>query len=158
MDNYPIFSLSADHYLGIPYRIKENKEFYDHLETIEFDGDKIYLFPHAGMGNMVRRQWIDKPVQVVDGNLGGWVRYQCEKWTFENRTCAFHGGVWIDLQDMEATNTPRYDYPEYREKTNEMRSGDKNNSGFGTIDLNIPELESIKDKVRQKWQTQQNLI
>ncbi len=154
MDNFPIFSLSGDHYLGIPYRIKNNKEFYDHLEVIEFEGDKIYLFPHAGMGNIVRRQWINRPVQVVDGNLGGWVRYQSEKWTFENRTCAFHGGVWIELQDMIATNTPRYDYPEYREKTNVMRSGDKNNSGFGTIDLNIEELEGIRKKVKEKWETQ----
>ncbi len=152
MDNLPIFSISADHYLGIPYRIKTNKEFYDHLETIEFEGDKIYLFPHAGMGNMVRRKWLDIPVQVVDGNLGGWVRYQCDKWKDENRICAFHGGVWIDLQDMEATNTPRYDYPDYREKTNLMRSGDKNSSGFGTKDLDIPELEGIRKQVKMKWE------
>lgn len=154
MDNLPIFSLSADHYLGIPYRIKTNEEFYNHLETIDFEGDKLYLFPHAGMGNMVRREWLDKPVQVIDGNLGGWVRYQCDKWQYENRTCAFHGGVWIDLQDMEATNTPRYDYPEYRGKTNVMRSGDKNSSGFGTKDLDINELEGIRKQVREKWLTQ----
>ena len=154
MDNLPIFSLSGDHFLGIPYRIKENREFYDHLETIDFLGDKIYLFSHAGMGNMVRRKWLDKPVEVVGGNLGGWVKYQTDKWWFEAKTCAFHSGVWINLLDMQATNTPRYDYPEYRQQTNMMRSGTINDSGFGTKDLSLRELEEIRGRVQRRWQNQ----
>ena len=154
MDNLPIFSVSGDHYLGIPYRIKENREFYDQLETVEFLGDKIYLFSHAGMGNMVRRKWLDRPIEVKGGVLGGWVKYQTDKWWLENRTCAFHSGVWIELQDMVAPNTPRYDYPEYRQQTNMMRTNTKNGSGFGTKDLNIKELELIKKQVKTKWETQ----
>lgn len=153
MDNFPLFVVSGDHYLGIPYKLKNNSEFYDHLETIDFEG-KLYLFPHGGMGNIVRRAWIDKPVEIQEGVLGGWVRYQQEKWTFENRTCAFYSGVWIELQDMSATNTPIYDYPEYRTKTNIMRSGKVDSSGFGVKPLNINELESIKQSVRQRWETQ----
>jgi len=154
MDNLPIFSLSGDHYLGIPYRIKTNNDFYDHLVTLDFLGDNIYLFSHAGMGNIVRRKWLDKPVEIFNGTLGGWVKYQTDKWWFENRTCAFHSGVWINLLDMEATNTPRYDFPEYRQQTNMMRTNTVNGSGFGTKDLNLKELEIVRKRVQTRWETQ----
>jgi GT2 family glycosyltransferase len=154
MDNLPIFSLSGDHFLGIPYKIKTNKEFYDRLETVNFLGDNIYLFSHAGMGNMVRRQWIDKPIEVVDGTLGGWVRYQTTKWWAENRTCAFHSGVWINLLDMVATNTTGGIYGDYRNKTNMMRTGTSNGTGFGTIPLNLKELVLIRNRVKERWFTQ----
>ena len=152
MDRLPLFVIQADHYLGLPYKLKNNQEFYDQLERVEFEGKNLYLFPHvSGTGVLIRRKHIDKPIDKKEGTLSGWVDYQFNKSKTENLRCAFYSGVWVDRLDFTGTNKIKNDYPGYLEKINRMRSGNKENNGFGKIDIPTEHLEKVKESMQVRW-------
>ena len=152
MDNLPLFVIQSDHYLGLPYKLKNNQQFYDELEKIEFEGENLYLFPHVGgSGILIRRKHMDKPIETMEGSLSGWVGYQINKSTEKNLCSAFYSGVWIELLDKKGTNIVNKNYPEYDKKINKMRSGKEDNTGFGTMDLNVESLKGYKELMRKNW-------
>lgn len=152
MDNFPLFVLSVDHYLGLPYRLKNNQEFYDQLEKIEFEGNNLYLYPHSdGSGIIVRRKYIDNLLEEKKGTLEGWVAYQFHKCYYENLRCAFYSGVWAELLDFVDTNKVKNDYPEYSKKINVMRSGKEVSTGFGVMDLDLETLAKCRKTMSKEW-------
>lgn len=152
MDSSSLFVVQANHFLGIPYKIKDNQEFFSRLANIRFGGENLYLFPHVGgTGILVRRKYIDKPLEEMRGTLSGWVDFQRRKCMEQKLCCAFYSGVWVDLLDMVGTNKPKYDYPEYRRKINKMRSGDEDNIGFGKREPDLLTLKQWKDVMKIYW-------
>lgn len=152
MDKLPLFVIQSDHYLGLPYKLKNNQQFYNELEKLEFEEENLYLFPHvSGTGVLIRRKHIDKPIEKKEGTLSGWVDYQYQKARTENRRCAFYSGVWVDRLDFIGTNKIKCDYPEYLKEINKMRSGKEDNNGFGKIDLPLELLEEVKESMKIRW-------
>lgn len=150
MDKFPLFTVQADHYLGIPFKLRNNQEFYDQLEKVESEEGNLYLFPHVGgSGILIRRKYIDKPMEKK--GLSGWVDFQRLKSITEKLCCAFYDGIFINLLDMIGTNKIKNDYPDYRKRINIMRSGKKHNTGFGIMDLNIGHLKGYKEMMRKNW-------
>ena len=152
MDNLPLFVIQSDHYLGLPYKLKDNQQFYNELEKLEFEGENLYLFPHvSGTGVLIRRKHIDKPIDKKEGTLSGWVDYQFNKCKTENLRCAFYSGVWVDRLDFIGTNKIKCDYPEYLKEINKMRSGKEDNNGFGVVDLDLHILKLCRESMKIKW-------
>lgn len=152
MDKYPLFVIQSDHYLGLPYKLKNNQQFYNHLEKVKYGNESLYLFPHvSGTGVLIRRKHIDRPVEEMKGTLSGWVNYQFHRCKEKNLRCAFYSGVWVDRLDFTGTNKVNNDYPQYLKKINLMRSKDENNDGFGHIELPVRQLKEIKKTMKLKW-------
>jgi glycosyltransferase involved in cell wall biosynthesis len=149
MEAIPLFTLQANHYLAMPFEIKENIEFYEHCFNVEFNGDMIYFFKNSGgTGQLIRRDLIDKPLPTLKntkgkGGLSGWCNMQVEK--YREYPSAFHGGVWIDRQDQIYTNKYKEvsDYPEYDEMIKKMRPW-----GLGYVTMNIAELKKVKREIK----------
>jgi len=152
MDNLPLFVIQSDHYLGLPYKLKDNQEFYDHLERLEFEGDNLYLFPHvSGTGVLIRNEYMDGDIKTMPGTLSGWVNYQFDMCRCSNRRCAFYDGVWVDRLDFAGTNKVIDNDTEYRDKINMMRSGKIKDTGFGFKSIPVGRLATIKESMRVKW-------
>ena len=147
MDIYPFFICQADHYLMLKFRIKTNDEFYRHLYSLDFKGNKLYLSKNGGgTGILIRRQVADRPIESV-GGLGGWLRYQYKM--SENWASAFYTGVWIDRLDQTATNkykTPP-DYPAYNGIIKKLRPRGTNYEA-----IPIKHLENVRKTVKRWWE------
>jgi GT2 family glycosyltransferase len=150
MDTFPLFTLQADHYLAMPFKIEENIEFYKHCLGVEFKDGMVYFFKNSGgTGQLIRRSVIDKPIpkprrSVSKGGLGGWCNMQVAK--YKKYPSAFYTGVWIDRLDQVDTNKykPVSDYPEYDQMIKKMRPW-----GLGYARMNIDELDRVKDEIRE---------
>ena len=152
MDKLPLFVIQSDHYLGLPYKLRDNQQFYDYLERLEFEGENLYLFPHvSGTGILIRAKHMDKPIDKKEGTLSGWVDYQFHKCNTENLRCAFYSGVWIDRLDFIDTNKVNDNDSDYRKKINLMRSGKEENNGFGSSEIPVELLRKIKESMQIKW-------
>jgi len=147
MDTYPLFTVQANHYLAMPFRIKENDDFYKHLFSVDFNGSKIYFYKNSGgTGQLIRRSVIDKPMpkyKMAKGGLSGWCNMQVQKYL--QYPSAFYSGVWIDRLDQCGTNKYNEvsDYPEYDKFISTMRPW-----GLGYANMNIPELAKIKEEMK----------
>jgi len=147
MDIYPLFTVQADHYLAMPFKIKTNDDFYRHLFSVDFNNGKIYFYINSGgTGQLIRRAIIDKPIPENKGSLSGWCSRQQEK--YKKWPSAFYVGVWIDRLDQIDTNKYREisDYPEYDLMIKKMRPG-----GLGHSNINIGRLENIKKDMENWW-------
>ena len=152
MDVYPLFTLQANHYLAMPFGIESNDDFYKHLYSVDFNGDKIYFYKNSGgTGQLIRRSVIDRPMpghSVSSGGLSGWCSMQVEK--YRQYPSAFHSGVWIDRLDQIATN--RYkdvsDYPDYDKMIKKMRPW-----GLGHSNIDVSKFAKIKKDI-ELWFTQ----
>jgi len=152
MDSLPLFVIQSDHYLGLPYKLKDNQQFYNELVKVEFEGENLYLFPHvSGTGVLIRRKHIDKPIEKKEGTLSGWVDYQYNKCKTENLRCAFYSGVWVNRLDFIDTNKIKCDYPKYLKEINKMRSNREDNTGFGVMDLDLHVLKLCRESMKLKW-------
>ena len=152
MDSLPLFVIQSAHYLGLPYKLENNQEFYNQLAKVEFEGENLYLFPHvSGTGVLIRRKHIDEPVEKKEGTLSGWVNYQFLKCRNGNLRCAFYSGVWVDRLDFVDTNKIKCDYPKYLEGINMMRSGEKSNNGFGKMNIPTEHLKKVKESMQVRW-------
>ena len=143
MDAYPLFTVQADHYLAMPFRIKTNDDFYRHLLSVDFKDGKIYFFKNSGgTGQLIRREVIDKPIADVKGTLSGWCNVQVEKYL--QWPSAFYTGVWVDRLDQTATNKYKEvsDYPQYDKMISHLRR-----YGIGYANMNIAGLEKIKKEM-----------
>jgi len=151
MDAFPLFTVQADHYLAMPFRIDENDDFYKHCFGVEFGGDMVYFYRNSGgTGQLIRRELIDSPVQSVSNNKGkgglsGWCNMQVQK--YKKYPSAFYKGVWIDRQDQVFTNKYKEvsDYPQYDEMIKKMRPW-----GLGYVKMNVEELERLKEEL-EDW-------
>jgi hypothetical protein len=149
MDAYPLFTVQADHYLAMPFRIDSNDDFYKHLFSTTFNGNKLYFYKNSGgTGQLIRRSVIDKPVRNATtkdgkGALSGWCNMQVQK--YKQYPSAFYSGVWIDRLDQIDTNKykPVSDYPEYDKMIKKMRP-----LGLGYANINLDELKKIKNEMR----------
>jgi GT2 family glycosyltransferase len=149
IDEYPIFTLQANHYLAMPFRIENNEEFYEHCFGVEFNGAMVYFFKNSGgTGQLIRRDLIDKPIPKLNntrgkGGLSGWCNMQVQK--YKEWPSAFYTGVWIDRQDQIATNKYKEvsDYPNYDEMIAKMRPW-----GLGYVKMNTAELEKVKRELK----------
>ena len=120
MDEYPFFAVEADHYLMLNYDIKDNKDYYNELFSIDFKGHKLYLAEIVGgTGTIIRRSMIGGDVPEMPGTLSGWIQYQ----HLRENISAFYTGVWVDRLDQTGTNQYREpsDYPEYDKKIDQLR-------------------------------------
>jgi len=152
MDKYPLFVIQSDHYLGLPYKLKNNQEFYNELEKVKYGDNNLYLFPHvSGTGVLIRRKHIDSPIEKMEGTLSGWVNYQFYKCKGKNLRCAFYDDVWVDRLDFTGTNKVNKDYPQYHKKINLMRSGKEEDNGFGYMDLPVKKLKEIRETMKLRW-------
>lgn len=146
MDAYPLFTVQADHFLAMPFRIKTNGDFYKHLFNIDFKDGKIYFYKNSGgTGQLIRREVIDKPIVDAKGTLSGWCNVQVEKYL--QWPSAFYTGTWVDRLDQTATNKYKQvsDYPQYDKMISKMRR-----YGIGYANMNIIGLEKIKREM-ESW-------
>ncbi len=149
MDAYPLFTVQADHYLAMPFRIETNDDFYKHLFSTDFKDGRLYFYKNSGgTGQLIRRSVIDKPVRNATtkggkGGLSGWCNMQVQK--YKEYPSAFYSGVWIERLDQIDTNRykPVSDYPEYDKMIKKMRPW-----GLGYANINLDELKKIKNEMR----------
>jgi len=124
LDKFPLFTVEANHYLAMPFRIKTNDDFYKHLFGVEFEGSKLYFYNcSGGTGQLIRRGLIDRPISEAKGSLSGWVTYQNAKLKSQGYPSGFYLGTWIDRLDQVDTNKYKAisDYPQYDKMINKMR-------------------------------------
>lgn len=147
MDAYPLFTVQANHYLAMPFKIETNDDFYKHLFGVDFNEDKIYFYKNSGgTGQLIRRSVIDKPMpksKLVKGGLSGWCNVQVEK--YKQWPSAFYTGTWIERLDQVGTNKYKEisDYPDYDEMIAKMRPW-----GLGYANMNTSELAKIKEEMK----------
>ena len=142
MDKFPLFTVEANHYLAMPFKIEANDDFYRHLFGTEFEGAMLYFYQNSGgTGQLIRTSIIDEPVPEAKGSLSGWVRYQVER--YRKYPSAFYLGTWIDRLDQVDTNKYKAvsDYPQYDNMIRKMRPG-----GLGRSDIknNIGQINKIR--------------
>jgi len=151
MDNYPLFEVMADHFLGFPYKLKDNQEFYNHLYSVDFKGEKIYCYQFVGgAGNLIRRQLIKEPVPEMKGTLNGWVEYCKDKFFSENHVSAFYSGVFMELCDMVGTNQKIYEFPQYKAELERLGRSD-----FGWIEFDDQAkatLAKLAEIIKQRFE------
>jgi GT2 family glycosyltransferase len=149
MDALPLFTVQADHYLAMPFKIDENQDFYNHCYGVEFNGEMLYFYKNSGgTGQIIRRDLIDKPLAKLSdtkgkGGLSGWCNMQVAK--YKKYPSAFYTGVWIDRLDQSYTNKYKEvsDYPAYDQMIAKMRPW-----GLGYAKMNIGELEKLKEEMK----------
>lgn len=149
MDAFPLFTVQANHYLAMPFRIDNNEEFYEQCFGVEFNGSMLYFFKNSGgTGQLIRRDLIDKPLAKLSntkgkGGLSGWCNMQVQK--YRQYPSAFYTGVWIDRLDQIATNKYKEvsDYPAYDEMIAKMRPW-----GLGYVKMNTVELDKVKKEMK----------
>ena len=149
IDSLPLFTVQANHYLAMPFKIESNDQFYEHCFGIEFKGSMLYFFKNSGgTGQLIRRDLIDRPIPTQadtkgKGGLGGWCNVQVSK--YRKYPSAFYTGVWIDRLDQIDTNKYKEvsDYPVYDEMISKMRP-----YGIGYARMNIVELEKVKKEMK----------
>lgn len=124
MDIFPLFTVEANHYLAMPFKIVTNDDFYKHLFGVKFEGAILYFYNcSGGTGQLIRRSIINSPISEVKGTLSGWITYQNVKCKEKKYPSAFYTGTWIDRLDQIDTNRYRKvsDYPEYDKMIKKMR-------------------------------------
>ena len=148
MEAYPLFTVQADHYLAMPFKIDSNDDFYKHLFGVDFNGGKVYFYKNSGgTGQLIRRSVIDKPLSSVrnktKGGLSGWCNMQVQK--YREYPSAFYTGTWIDRLDQVYTNKYKEvsDYPEYDDMIKKMRPW-----GLGYAKMNTEELDKVKKEMK----------
>ena len=152
MDNFPLFNVMADHYLGMPFKLKNNQEFYEHLYSLDFKGEKLYLYKlTGGTGSLIRRQLIKEPIPEMKGTLGGWGHYCTDKFYNNNYVSAFYTGVFNNLCDMTGTNQKIYEFPEY--KTELQKIGRSDFAGREFNNQTKETLAKIKEIIKQKFES-----
>lgn len=152
MDNFPLFNVMADHYLGMPFKLKNNQEFYEHLYSIDFKGEKLYLYKlTGGTGSLIRRQLIKEPIPEMKGTLGGWGHYCTDKFYNNNYVSAFYTGVFNNLCDMTGTNQKIYEFPEYKIELQKIGRSDFARREFDNQTKEM--LAKIKDIIKQKFES-----
>ena len=150
MDAVPLFTLQANHYLAMPFEIKENDDFYQHCFGVKINGSMLYLFKNSGgTGQIIRRQLIDSPIPKLTntkgrGGLSGWCNMQVQKYKYH--PSGFYTGVWVDRLDQIDTNKykPVSDYPEYDRMIKKMRPW-----GLGYSRMDIDMLQKVKGEMEQ---------
>lgn len=150
MDAVPLFTLQANHYLAMPFDIKENDDFYQHCFGVKINGSMLYLFKNSGgTGQIIRRQLIDEPVSKPTdpkgrGGLSGWCNMQVQKYRYH--PSGFYTGVWVDRLDQVGTNKykPESDYPEYDRMIKKMRPW-----GLGYSRMDTGMLQKVKEEMEQ---------
>ena len=124
LDTFPLFTVEANHYLAMPFKIKTNDDFYRHLFGVKFDGVMLYFYNcSGGTGQLIRRSLIDRPISEVRGTLSGWITYQNVVCKTRGYPSAFYLGTWIDRLDQTDTNKYKKisDYPKYDNMIKKMR-------------------------------------
>ena len=95
-----IQAVQADHYLGLPWRLKDRQEFYDCLVPRNHHKDKLYIYNFVGGSGMVFRSSLQVELVEKKDSLDGWITFIGKK----NVPCAFYSGVFTERLDMVADN------------------------------------------------------
>ncbi len=144
MDAIPFFAVEANHYLMLRHDIDQNDDYYKHLFSVNFKGEKLYLWNAVGgTGVIIRRQMMDGLLKDT-GGLGGWMKYQKER----DFMSAFYTGVWMDRLDQIGTNKYKEsDYPEYDELINRLRP----RKTIASVKVDDKDFVKLRQKAKEWW-------
>lgn len=149
MDSFPLFSVQAEHYIGLDYKLKDNQEFFSCFPYIEFNESKIYLSHfNGGSGILIRRNLIDGPISEMKGTLNGWASYCGKNFRERNYICGFYMGVFVELLDMIDTNQKIYEFPQYQKELKEMGRKD-----FGKVLFNRDKFLKLGESIKYKFES-----
>lgn len=128
MDRYPLIAVQLEHYLGLGWDIKENKDWFKHLYKLDFKGHHVYLNNYeGGCGALVRRSYIKGQIPEMKGTLSGWVTYLVKRFEDDRLVSGFYDGLFMELCDMKGTNWKVNEFDDYAKELNTL-----GRSEFGT--------------------------